>query len=83
MAHFAKVENGVVVSVLVVADEYQSNGEEYLNSLGLDGTWIQTSYNNNFRGVFAGLGYVYDSKEDVFVPPLIEVVEITPLEITE
>lgn len=72
MAHFAKVENGIVTQVLVVGNEHEANGEEYLNSIGIEGTWIQTSYNNNFRGVFAGIGYSYDEVNDEFVAPIIE-----------
>lgn len=29
----------------------------------------RTSYNNNFRGVYAGIGYTYDAVNDVFVAP--------------
>jgi len=46
MAHFAKVENGVVTQVLVVSDADEHRGQEFLaNDLGLGGTWIKTSYN--------------------------------------
>ncbi len=69
MAHFAKIENGIVTNVVVVDNEHEENGETYLHSLGLDGTWIQTSYNRNFRGNFAGIGYTYDSRKDLFIPP--------------
>jgi hypothetical protein len=37
--------------------------------------WIQTSYNNNFRGIYAGIGYTYDSTADVFVSSFTETVE--------
>ena len=53
MAHFAKIdENNIVVEVLVVPNEEEHRGEEYLNELGLEGRWIQTSYNENFRGLW-------------------------------
>ena len=68
MAHFAKVENGVVVQVVVVDNEHEDVGQEYLNGLGLDGTWIQTSYNNNFRVKYAGIGDRYDAESDTFKP---------------
>lgn len=68
MAHFAKVENGVVVTVVVVDNEHEANGEEYLHSLGLDGTWIQTSYNHNFRKKYAAIGDRYDEEADAFKP---------------
>lgn len=69
MAHFAKIENGIVTIVLVVDNQHESYGQKYLNDLGLDGTWIQTSYNNNFRGKFAAIGDAYDSINDLFISP--------------
>ena len=32
-------------------------------------TCKRTSYNGNFRGIYAGIGYTYDSVNDVFVAP--------------
>lgn len=78
MAHFAKVENGLVTQVIVVNNETLGNlefpdsepvGQEFIASLGLDGKWKQTSYNGNFRGVYAGAGDTYDFELDVFVAP--------------
>ena len=69
MAHFAKIENGIVTNVVVVANEHEENGHDYLNSLGLEGTWVQTSYNGNIRGKYAGIGDIYDAEQDVFVSP--------------
>jgi hypothetical protein len=78
MAHFAKVENDIVTQVLVVADsdcgggvfpDSEPVGQEFLASLGLTGEWKQTSYNANFRGVYASVGWSYDSVNDVFVAP--------------
>ncbi len=69
MAHFAKIEEGIVAQVVVVDNEHEANGEAYLNSLGLEGTWVQTSYNGNIRGRFAGIGDTYDSVADVFIAP--------------
>jgi hypothetical protein len=83
MAHFAKVENGIVTNVVVVDNEHEAYGEEYLNDLGLDGTWVQTSYNGNFGGKFAGIGDTYDDKNKVFVSSVYEIIEETFLEITE
>ncbi len=68
MAHFAKIENGIVTNVVVVDNQHEENGQEYLNSLGLEGTWIQTSYNANFRNKFAGIGDTYNSELDRFEP---------------
>ena len=83
MAHFAKVVNGIVENVVVVDNEHETYGEEYLNDLGLEGTWVQTSYNGNFGGKFAGIGDIYDDKNKVFISQVYQIVEETPLEITE
>jgi hypothetical protein len=73
MAHFAEIKNGKVVQVLVVPNEEESRGQEFLSEdLGLGGTWIQTSYNSNIRGKFAAIGDKYDSKNDVFVTAIDE-----------
>lgn len=76
MAHFAKIEDGIVTQVVVVDNEHEAEGEAYLNSLGLEGTWVQTSYNGNIRGKYAAIGDTYDSVADVFVTPVVEAVEI-------
>lgn len=75
MAHFAKIENGLVTEVLVVANEHEENGEAYLHSLGLEGQWVQTSYNGNFRGKYAGIGDTYDAEQDIFISPAVEVTD--------
>jgi len=69
MAHFANIdENNIVTEVLVVDNLLEDRGNDYLaNELGLGGRWIQTSYNNNFRRRFAGVGYYYDEVNDVFI----------------
>jgi hypothetical protein len=69
MAHFAKIENNIVTQVIVVDDENEENGQEFLNSLGIDGTWIKTSYNGNIRKNFASIGYTYSKQLDAFIPP--------------
>lgn len=57
MAHFAQVENGIVVRVLVVSNDDEHRGQDFLNELfGTSDRWIQTSYNNNIRKQFAGQG---------------------------
>lgn len=77
MAHFAKLDNNIVREVIVVNNEmlFDEDGVEqeligakFCTDL-FGGTWIQTSYNGNFRGVFAGVGMKYDSVNDVFVTP--------------
>jgi hypothetical protein len=46
MAHFAEISDNTVLRVLVVPDEEEHRGQEFLaDDLGLGGTWIQTSYN--------------------------------------
>ena len=71
MAHFAEIDlNNFVTKVLVVPNEEEHRGEEYLSiDLGLGGRWIQTSYNGTIRGMFAGVGFTYNEVLDVFLPP--------------
>ena len=71
MAHFAEIDsNQVVKQVLVVPDQQEHRGQDYLaNDLGLGGTWIQTSYNHRIRKQYAGIGYKYDAEADVFIAP--------------
>ena len=74
MAHFAKIENGIVLQTIVAEQNVIDSGV-----FGDPGTWIQTSYNthNNqhqlggtpLRGNNAGVGYTYDAQHDVFYPP--------------
>jgi hypothetical protein len=69
MAHFAEIDsNNTVLRVIVVADEHEANGAEWCHNL-LGGTWIQTSFNNNIRKQYAGIGYTYNESADVFVAP--------------
>ena len=71
MAHFAQVDsNNKVLRVLVVSNDDEHRGQEFLaEDLGLGGTWIQTSYNNNIRKQYAGIGFSYDETADVFIAP--------------
>jgi hypothetical protein len=81
MAHFAEIDsNNIVIRVLVVGDDQENRGQEFLsNDLALGGNWIQTSYNTRggkhvlggtpFRKNYAGIGYTYDSTRDAFIPP--------------
>jgi hypothetical protein len=78
MAHFAQIdENKIVTQVIVVADndcgggnypESDSIGAAFCNKL-IPGTWKQTSYNNNFRKRYAGIGYKFDAAKDMFIAP--------------
>jgi hypothetical protein len=80
MAHFAQLdENNIVTQVIVVANEdiQDNNGVEVESIgvafcqklLGAETNWKQTSYNNNIRVRYAGIGYSYNAKLDAFVPP--------------
>jgi hypothetical protein len=71
MAHFAEVDsNNTVVRVLVVPDNAEDRGQDYLtNNLGLGGTWVQTSYNARIRKNYAGVGFTYDADRDAFIAP--------------
>lgn len=76
MAHFAKIENGIVENVIVISDsdcgggqmpESEGAGQSFILTLGLSGSWLQTSYNRNFRGLFAGIGLQWNGS--VFYGP--------------
>ena len=76
MAHFAEIIGGIVARVIVVdnADtalngvEDGAIGAAFCAAL-LGGTWVQTSYNNNIRYNYAGIGYSYDAGRDAFIAP--------------
>ena len=81
MAHFAKIDNGIVSQVIVVSNDdcaggnfpaSEAAGQAFIASLGLAGEWKQTSYNANFRNKYAGIGDTYDAVNDVFVAPTVE-----------
>lgn len=73
MAHFAKVNNGIVEQVIVAEPDFF---DTFVDST--PGEWIQTSYNTYggqhpegrpLRKNFAGIGYTYDADRDAFIPP--------------
>lgn len=77
MAHFAQIdENSIVINIVVIPNEQEARGQEYLHEIGMIGTWIQTSYNTfagehiygdtPLRGNYATIGGVYDPELDVF-----------------
>ena len=43
------------------------DGETWCSNFFKGGSWKQTSYNNNFRKQYAGVGMVYDSAKDKFL----------------
>jgi len=73
MAHYAFLdENNIVTEVIVGIDE-----NELIEGVDPE-TWygnyrgqkcVRTSYNNNIRGTYAGIGFSYNEEEDVFLPP--------------
>ena len=74
MAHFAKLGVGnVVETVHVVSNDValtEQIGVDFLNDLyNTRDVWKQTSYNNNIRKNYAGVGYSYDEARDAFIPP--------------
>lgn len=74
MSHFAKVENNIVTEVIVAEKDFIDSG-----AVGDPSQWIQTSYNTRsgvhllggtpLRKNFAGIGYLYNSEIDAFIPP--------------
>jgi hypothetical protein len=72
VAHWAELnENNVVIRVTVGDNNEPDEGYQWLID-NLGGRWIKTSYNENFRGKYAGVGDVYDEVNDVFVGPTTE-----------
>lgn len=71
MAHFAEIDsNNIVQRVLVVPDDQEHRGQDFLaNDLGLGGTWIQCSYNGKMRKHYPGPGFTYDAERDAFIAP--------------
>lgn len=74
MAHFAKVNGGIVEQVIVAEPDFF---DTFVDSS--PGEWIQTSY-NTYGGVhktggtplrknYAGIGYTYDKERDAFIAP--------------
>ena len=79
MGHFAKVEDGVVIEVIVAEQDFIDSG-----AVGDPALWIQTSYNTRgnvhygadgkpdggvaLRKNYAGIGYMYDKDLDAFIP---------------
>lgn len=80
MSHFAHIKDGFVDQVIVAEQDFINSG-----AVGPANEWVQTSYNTRgnvhygedgkpdggiaLRGNYAGIGYIYDQKNDVFYPP--------------
>ncbi len=71
MAHWAELDENNIVLRILVGDNNDPAGDEGYSWLidNLGGRWIKTSYNNNIRKQFAGVGFSYDEAADVFIAP--------------
>lgn len=77
MAHFAELDNTNTVTRVIVVDnndildadgnESEELGKQFCLQFGA-GSWVQTSYNGNFRKNYAGIGSTYDPVRDAFIP---------------
>jgi hypothetical protein len=71
----AKIENGVVTQIIVIPrqdDDRDDLVTAYCNSIGLEGTWVDTSYLGSRRGKYAGIGDSWDGEN--FVSPVVETI---------
>jgi hypothetical protein len=71
MAHFAEIKNNEVSQVIVISNDDCENlpfpesepvGQAFIASLGIGGTWLQCSYNANFRGCYPGSGWAFNAE---------------------
>ena len=82
MAHFAELDsNNVVLRVVVISnDDVDANGGDQSSAAETfvativpassgGASWKQTSYNNNFRKQYAGIGFTYDASKNMFIVP--------------
>jgi hypothetical protein len=74
MSHWAEIDKNNIVLRVTVGNNNDPAGDEGYQWLmdNLGGTWVKTSYNaatNGFRKNYAGIGYTYDSINDVFIVP--------------
>jgi len=73
MAHYAFLDDSnIVTEVITGKDETElldglTPEEWYGNFRGQ--TCVRTSYNNNIRYNYAGIGYTYDPIDDAFISP--------------
>lgn len=63
MAHYARVEKGIVTQIIVAEQEMIDSGR-----FGNPSDWVQTSYNHNIRKNYATIGGRYDRLRDAFIP---------------
>jgi len=88
MAHFARIDDGIVREVIVIDNDDCAGGEfpaseligqAFIASIGLAGEWRQTSYSSSFRSTYAGIGFTYDAELDEFIAPAAPEIE-APIE---
>jgi hypothetical protein len=73
-AHAARIDDDNIVREVIVVpymDDDDAKVTEYCNSIGLAGTWLDTSYLGARRGKYAGIGDTYDADLDEFVSPVV------------
>ena len=72
MAIFVQVDSGLVINTTAVDDDdcgggtfpaSEPVGQAYLASLGLEGLWLQTSPEGQYRGCYAGIGFAWDGTD--------------------
>lgn len=70
-AHAALIVDDVVEAVIVIpyCNDDDHEVTSYCNSLGLEGTWIDCSYNAKRRGHYPSRGFRFDKATDQFIPP--------------
>lgn len=71
-------------SIAVSVIESEDRGVAFCQSLfGADTRWVQTSYNNSFRGKYAAIGDVYDADAGEFrslvMAPSVDVPVVAPI----
>lgn len=78
MAHFAQLQNNIVVRTVVISNddiidgdgnENENMGVAICEQIAGPGVWKQTSYNNKFRKMFALPGFIYVPEDDLFYNP--------------
>ncbi len=90
MAHYAELdETNTVLRILVVHNdvttidgvEDEQRGIDFLNGIvPTTGTWVQTSFNGNFRTRYAEVGGTYDPEADEFIDAVVPEETLWPLE---
>jgi len=61
------VERVIVVDNAHVESDEHVSGENWCSTFFGGGNWKQTSYNNNFRKRYAGIGSIYDAAKNKFL----------------